>query len=270
LKVANWSWRAVREFVEQRFGIRLRRSSCRTDLHRLGFVLKRPKKRLLKADATKRDVFVHEYVAREREAKAAKAKIFFVDDAHFYADVDLHAKWVLKGEPAFVESTSPRWGEQASYYSAVCPATGEVEAMPLDGNSGSETSVAFFQRLRQRYPGPLFIIWDNGPAHGGDAMRAYLRTPGLRLRLVRLPAYSPDCNGGAHWAQAIWRWIREEVTANVCFATKVKVRAHVDHCFSTVADRAGEAIQHCHTALQASADALTKSEHACYVDSIAV
>lgn len=266
LAVANWNWKAVRAFVLDRFAIQLRRSSCRTYLHRLGFVLKRPKKRLLKADAAKREAFVQQYVGLQRQATATKAKIFFVDEAHFYADVDLHAKWVLKGEPAFVESTSPRWGEKASYYSAVCPETGEVEAMPLDGNSSAETSVAFLKRLRARYPGPLFIIWDNGPAHGGDAMRAYLRTQGLRLRLVRLPAYSPDFNAD----EAIWHWIREEVTANVCFGTKAKVRAHVDHFFSTVANRAEEAIQRCRTALQATADDLTKSQHACCVDPIAV
>ena len=261
----------MREFVEQRFAIRLRRSSCRTYLHRLGFVLKRPKKRLLKhpqagTREAKREAFVREYVALQRQATTTKAKIFFVDEAHFDADIDLHAKWVLKGEPALVESTSPRWGEKASYYSAVCPATGDVDAMPLDGNSSSETSVAFLKRLRKHYAGPLIIIWDNGPAHGGDALRAYLRTPGLRLRLVRLPSSSPDFNAD----EAIWRWIREEVTANVCFGTKARVRAHVDHFFSTIADRAEEAIQRCRTALQASADALTQSEHACYVDSIAV
>ena len=63
------------------------------------------------------------------------AKIFFVDEAHFCADADLRGKWVLKGEPALVDSTSPRWGEKASYYSAVCLETGEVEHMELGGNS---------------------------------------------------------------------------------------------------------------------------------------
>ena len=43
----------------------------------------------------------------------------------------LRGKWVLKGEPALVDSTSPRWGEKASYYSAVCLETGEVEWMEL-------------------------------------------------------------------------------------------------------------------------------------------
>jgi len=255
----------VHEFIWQRFGIRLQRSACRTYLHRLGFVLKRPKKRLLKADPAKRQAFVHEYVALQREAAASTAKIFFVDEAHFYADVDLHAMWVLKGEPALVDSTSPRWGEKASYYSAVCPETGEVLAMPLEGNSSAETSVAFLQQLRARFVGPLIIIWDNAPAHGGDALHAYLRTHDLHLRLVRLPSYSPDFNAD----EAIWGWIREEVTANICFGTAAKVREQVDAFFRRITDRAAEVKQRCRTVLQASADALVEPPGACHVDPVA-
>jgi hypothetical protein len=51
-------------------------------------------------------------------ASLTGAKIFFVDEAHFSADVDLRGKWVLKGEPALV---------------------GSVEAMELDGNRCAET-----------------------------------------------------------------------------------------------------------------------------------
>lgn len=220
----------------------------------------------MKADEAKREAFVREYVALQRETTAKKAKIFFVDEAHFYADVDLHAKWVLKGEPALVDSTSPRWGEKASYYSAVCPETSEVEDMPLDGNSSSETSVAFLTHLRAKHPEPSFIIWDNGPAHGGDPLRAYLHTPNLRMRLVRLPSYSPDYNAD----EAVWRWIREEVMANTCFGTKAKVREKVDHFFSGMAARAEEVKQRCRTLLQASADALAESPLTCNVGPIAI
>jgi transposase len=228
-------------------------------------VLKRPKKRLLKANETKREAFVRAYVALQDQATASKGKIFFVDEAHFYADVDLHAKWVLKGEPALVDSTSPRWGEKASYYSAVCLETGEVEAMPLDGNSSAETSVAFLRQLRASQHGPLSIIWDNAPTHGGDALRAYLRTPGLRMQLARLPAYSPDYNAD----EAIWGWIREEVTANTCFGTAAKVREKVDAFFEGVADRVAEVKRRCRTVLQASAEALAEPQGACHADPVA-
>ena len=69
--------------------------------------------------------------------------------------------------------------------------------MDLEGNSNSGTSAAFLERLRQRRSGPLGVIWDNAPAHRGEAVREYLRTPG----------YSPD--GGAD--EAIWGWARESL-----------------------------------------------------------
>src|SRR5215203_2458255 len=171
IDLADWNWKVVRQFIRDRYRVTLGRSSCLSYLHRLGFVLKRPKKRLLKADPERRETFVREYALLRATAAESGAKIFFVDEAHFYADVDLRGKWVLKGEPALVGSTSPRYGEKASYYSAVCVETGEVEAMELDGNSCAETSVAFLQQLRANHPEPLDIIWDNGPAHGGDALR---------------------------------------------------------------------------------------------------
>jgi transposase len=255
IELGDWNWKVVRQFVRERFGVALGRSSCLNYLHRLDFVLNRPKKRLVKADPERRATFVREYALLRATAAETGAKIFFADEAHFYADVDLRGKWVLKGEPALVDSTSPRYGEKASYYSAVCLETGEVEAMELDGNSCAETSVAFLRQVRTNHPEPLVIIWDNGPAHGGDALRAYLATPDLGLRLVRLPAYSPDFNPD----EAIWGWIRDEVTANTCFGTKAKVQQHVGQFFRDISQRTDEVKRRCRRLLQTLADALTPS-----------
>jgi transposase len=240
----------VRQFVETRCGIRLSRSSCRRYLHRLGFVCKRPKKRLLKADEARRAAFVEEYAALLAEAEASGATIFFADEAHFRAEGDLRAKWVLKGRPALVDSTCPRWGEKASYYAAVCLETGEVEHMALTGTSNAATSAAFLRQLRARHAGPLVVIWDNGPAHGGEARRTYLATPGLGLRLVRLPAYSPDFNAD----EAIWAWAREEVTANTCLGTKAAVHEQMTRFFAGLQHRAEEVQSRCRPKLQALAE----------------
>ena len=112
-----------------------------------------------------------EYAALWEEAQRTEARIFFAEEAHFRADAELRGKWVLKGKPALVESNSPRYGEKASYYSAVCLETGEVEWMELEGNSNSGTSVAFLTQLREKHPGPLSVIWDNAPAHRGEAVQ---------------------------------------------------------------------------------------------------
>jgi transposase len=255
IEQANWSWKVVRQFVIERFGRVLSRSSCWNYLRRLGFVLKRPKKRLLKANAEQREAFVASYVALRAEAQVCGAKIFFVDEAHFRADVDLRTKWVLRGEPALVDTSSPKYGEKATYYSAVCLETGEVTAMPVPDNTNAATSVTFLKQLREQHPEPLIVIWDNGPAHHGPEIRAYLMTPELNLRLVALPGYSPDFNPD----EAIWDWIREDVAANTCFGTAAKVREKVDAFFSGLVERAAEVQQRCRRDLQAQADALVEA-----------
>ena len=224
-------------------------------LHRLGFVLKRPKKRLVKADPVRREAFVSEYAALTAAARRTGVKIFFADEAHFRADADLRGKWVLKGEPALVDSTSPRRGEKASYYSAVCLETGEVEVMELEGNSNSATSAAFLRQLRARHYEPLTVIWDNSPAHRGDALRAYLATPDLNLCLVNLPSYSPDFNAD----EAIWGWVRQEATANLCLGTRTAVQEKVGDFFARLSTRREEVKRRCRTVLQAQVEELMAS-----------
>ena len=250
--MANWYWRVVRRFALDRFGIGLSRSSCLNWLHRLGFAFKRPKKRLLKADEAKREAFVAEFAILEEEAGRNEARIFFADEAHFRADAELRGKWVLKGEPALVDSTSPRYGEKASYYSAVCLETGEVEWMELEGNSNSGTSAAFLDQLRKGHAGPPNVIWDNAPAHRGEAVREYLRTPELELRLMNLPGYSPDFNGD----EAIWGWAREEATGNLCLGTKALVQQRVGNFLAGLVSRRDEVRRRCRTVLQSRAEAL--------------
>lgn len=85
---ASWRGKVVRRFVSERFGRTLERGACRNYLHRLGFVGKRPTKRLLKADAAKRSALVEEYADLRSAARTSGATHFFVDEAHFHADVD--------------------------------------------------------------------------------------------------------------------------------------------------------------------------------------
>ena len=249
------NWKVVRRFVQDRFGLALSRSSCLNYLHRLGFVLKQPKKRLVKADPVRREAFVSEYAALTAAARRTGAKIFFADEAHFRADADLRGKWVLQGEPALVDSTSPRRGEKASYYSAVCLETGEVEVMELEGNSNSATSAAFLRQLRARHYEPLTVIWDNSPAHRGDALRAYLATSDSNLCLVNLPSYSPDFNAD----EAIWGWVRQEATANLCLGTRTAVQEKVGDFFARLSTRREEVKRRWRTVLQAQVAELMAS-----------
>ncbi len=247
IPIAVWTWKVVAQFLREQFGISLGRTSCLRYLERLGFVWKRPKKHLVKADAAQRAAFVRAYADVLDDATQRGAAIFFVDEAHFRADAELTGLWVRKGKPALVPSTSPRRAEKAAYYSAVCLETGAVEVMPIAATSSARTSVAFLQQLRTAYAEPLIVIWDNGPAHRGEDLRAYLRTPKLDLRLVALPVYSPDYNAD----EAIWKWARAEVTANTCWGTTATLQAALGPFFDGLATRTDEVQQRCRTRLQA-------------------
>ncbi len=156
-----------------------------------------------------------------------------------------------------MDSSSRRWGKKASNYSAVCLETGEVEWMKLEGNSNGESSVAFLERLRERHGGRLNVIWDNAPAplrqaQGGcPVMRSYLETPGLNLRLVNLPGYSPDFNAD----EAVWDWERQEATGNQCLGTKALVQQRPNHFLAGLASRKDEVKRRCRTVLQSRAEA---------------
>ena len=209
---------------------------------------------LVKAEGKKREAYLAEYAALADGAKRSGDKIFFADEAHFLADAELRGKWVLRGEPGLVDPTSSRHDEKASYYSAVCLETGEVEWMELDGNSNSGTSAAFLRQLRERHHGPLKVIWDNAPAHRGEAVRQYLGTPGLGLSLVNLPGYGPDFNAD----EVVWGWAREEATANLCLGSKTAVQERVGSFLAGLFSRKDEVKRRCRTVLQSRAEALLR------------
>ena len=102
------------------------------------------------------------------------------------------------------------------------------------------------------------LIWGNAPAHRGEAMREYLRTPGLGMRLVNppfsrgqaLPGYSPDLNAD----EAIWGWAREEATGNLCLGSKEAVEERAGKFLSGLTTRKDEVKRRCRTVLQSRAE----------------
>ena len=149
-------------------------------------------------------------------------------------------------------------------------------------------SADFLRQLRARHTELLTVIWDNSPAHRGDALRAalahghrgrrpvnatpealvvdvahlartrYLTTSGLNLCLVNLPSYSPDFNAD----EAVWGWVRQEVTANLCLGTRAAVQEKVGDFCANLASRRDEVERRCRTLFQARVTELSGSAHA--------
>lgn len=73
----------------------------------------------------------------------------------------------------------------------------------------TEKVVGFLRDLLKHLRGKVIVIWDGGPNHKGPLMRQFL-TRNKRLRLERLPAYSPDLNP----VETVWSWLKYGQLAN--------------------------------------------------------
>ena len=56
-----------------------------------------------------------------------------------------------------------------------------------------ERAADFLRTLLKHLRGPVIVVWDGGPMHKGDAIRALLHDY-PRLSLERLPPYTPELN----------------------------------------------------------------------------
>ena len=81
-------------------------------------------------------------------------------------------------------------------------------------------------------------------------MRECLKNPGLNIRLVNLSEYNPDFNAD----EAVWGWVREEATGNLCLGQK-----KVNSFLAILSARKGEVRRRCRTILQSRAGELQRN-----------
>ena len=120
-----------------------------------------------------------------------------------------------------------------------------MEWIELEGNCNAGTSVAILMQLRERHSRPLNVIWDDTPAHRGEAVREYLRVPGLGLQLVNLPGYGLDFNS-------------DDATGNLRLGSTVMVQEKVGNFLSGMASRSDEVKRRCRTVLQLRAEGVLR------------
>ena len=78
------------------------------------------------------------------------------------------------------------------------------------------------------------------------------------MGLVNLPGYSPDFNAD----EAIWGWVREAATGNLCLGTKSRVRERVGNFLTALARRKDEVKRGCRTVLQSRAEEFLRHSQA--------
>jgi transposase len=210
----RWTLKRLVIWVAKTFGITVCRETIRKVIQRLGFSWKKGKKLLARADPAQRQSFVERIQALLLSAaKDDEQLLVYIDEAHIHQDADLGYGWTERGERAWVSSTSPGLSAKISFYGLYLYNEAHVRILPHTRGDGPNT-IDVLKWLHEQYPDrKIKVIWDGAPYHRSGIVIAAAASLGIEI--VRLPAYSPDFMP----VEALWRWLREDVTYNHCHDT---------------------------------------------------
>jgi transposase len=199
--------------VRQRFGRACCRETIRAALHRLDLSWKKAKKLLGRADPVRRQAFIEQLQSVLAAAQRDQHLLVYLDEAHIHQDADLGYGWAERGQPLWVASSSPGLSAKVSFYGLYLYNEGQVRLWPYPRANSQHTSDVL-RRLRAEHPDrELIVLWDGAPYHRAGAVREMAAA--LRIELMPLPGYSPDLMP----VEALWRWLREDVTYHHCHAS---------------------------------------------------
>jgi transposase len=102
---------------------------------------------------------------------------------------------------------------KVSFYGLYLYNEGQVRLWPYPRANGCHT-IDVLRRLRAEVPDrKLLVVWDGAPYHRAKAVQEVACELGITL--MPLPGYSPDLMP----VEALWRWLREDVTYHHCHAS---------------------------------------------------
>lgn len=218
----RWTLKRLVGWVEERFWRCCGRTTLHRALKRLGLSWKKAKKLLGKADTHQRQGFVEQIQQLLQGAMHDQHLLVYLDEAHIHQEADLGYGWSVRGQRFWVCSSSPKLSEKVSCYGLYLYNLGQVEIWPYP-RANSDFTVEVLDRLRAGHPHrPIKLLWDGASYHRSVKVRQ--RAAQLNIELIPLPGYSPDFMP----VEALWRWLREEVTYHYCHTTEQELTERIE------------------------------------------
>jgi len=199
---ALWTRNAIAALIDQRYGIRLSANSVGRLLAQLGITPQKPLWRAYQQDPERvRQWIEEEYPSIVKEAKRLGAEIWFADESGLRSDYHAGTTWGRKGQTPVVAVRARRYRLNML---SVVNRRGRMRFMIEKSKVNGEVVCRFMDRLMVGRSKPVFLIWDSHPAHKSGEVAEKVRSYQGKLRVYRLPGYSPELNP----SEGVWREVK--------------------------------------------------------------
>jgi transposase len=211
----NWSVKKLRRWVKQVFDCEVSRRTLSKLLDANHLSWKKCQKLLKRANPAKRAAFIEAFQATYTQVCQEEIRLIYIDESHFHRDMDLGYTWAEKGKPVWRLSDCPPLKDRIDWYGAYDFSNGQCFIWNETGCNGVNTVKFLHHLVAWLSPTtcPAVIIWDGAPCHKAKLVQEAAAVLGLTI--IPLPGYSPDLNP----IEGLWKWMREDVTQNHCYAT---------------------------------------------------
>ena len=187
-----WTRAAVVQLIRRECGIEVSLTTMGRYLKRWGMSPQRPVRRAYERDdqAIARWLTEH-YPAIARQAKRAKAAIYWGDEMGLRSDHVTGTSYAPLGDTPVIRATGQRFG--CNMISAITN-QGAVAFMVFQGKFNAPVFVQFMKRLLKQAQGRVCLIVDGHPVHRSRHAKRFVAEHNKRLRLIVLPGYCPELN----------------------------------------------------------------------------
>lgn len=204
-------WTAARlgQLIREEFGVGLNPRYLSTWLRDRGFTPQKPQRVARECDPEAIASWLESDWPRIRKkARRQGAHLALIDESGLLMAPLARRTWAPRGRtPESVRKSGTR--EKVSIAAAVWLSPrrdrlGLFSRTLANGYFDSWYVAAFLEAMLKELSGRFVVVWDGGPMHKGDPIRALVGHFGERLDLERLPPYAPMLNP----VEPLWSWLK--------------------------------------------------------------
>ncbi len=187
-----WTRAAVRDYIDEVYGVHFTLNSMGNYLKRWGFTPQKPLTRAYEQSPMAVKKWREEiYPEIERQAKEQKAAIYWGDETKVTNEISCQRGYSPRGKTLVVKKTGKKL--KINLISALT-GRGDMRWMCYTSSMTQNKYILFLIRLIRSEKRKVFFIADNLSVHHGKKVKAWAKAHAKEIELYFIPSYSPELN----------------------------------------------------------------------------